>query len=101
MYLNGTQISTTGTATISQWNGLDFQSNLLFRLGSVPSWITPFLLFHTGRIAMAQVYFRSLSDAEILQNYNANKEKVWIMSTAAPGKNNTRWISIIFRRQQL
>jgi len=76
IYLNGIQETLTGTATISQWNGLDFQSNNPFRIGCYTSSdnTTPNFIF-TGRIAMAQVYFRSLSDAEILQNYNATKKR--------------------------
>ena len=76
IYLNGIQETLTGTATISQWNGLDFQSNNPFRIGCYTSSdnTTPNFLF-TGRIAMTQVYFRSLSDVEILQNYNATKKR--------------------------
>jgi hypothetical protein len=74
IYLNGVPETLGSSATISQWNGLDFQSNNPFRLGSYTSSdnTTPIALY-TGRISMAQVYFRSLSDAEVLQNYNANK----------------------------
>jgi len=76
IYLNGIQETLTGTATISQWNGLDFQSNNPFRIGCYTSSdnTTPNFLF-TGRIAITQVYFRSLSNAEILNNYNATKKR--------------------------
>ncbi len=76
IYLNGVPETLGSSATISQWNGLDFQSNNPFRLGSYTSSdnTTPNLLF-AGRIAVAQVYFRSLSDAEILNNYNVTKKR--------------------------
>jgi hypothetical protein len=76
IYLNGVPETLGSSATISQWNALDFQSNNPFRLGSYTSSdnTTPNLLF-AGRIGVAQVYFRSLSDAEILQNYNATKKR--------------------------
>jgi hypothetical protein len=76
IYLNGVPETLGSSATISQWNALDFQSNNPFRLGSYTSSdnTTPNLLF-AGRIAVAQVYFRSLSDAEVLQNYNATRKR--------------------------
>lgn len=76
IYYNGVQETLTGSATISQWNGLNFQSINPFRVGSytainnsTPSFLT------NGRIGITQVYFRALSAQEILQNYNATKSR--------------------------
>jgi hypothetical protein len=76
IYINAVQQTLVGSSTISQWNGLDFQSGFFTRVGSYSDagGANPFLPF-VGRIAMTQVYFRSLSDAEILQNYNATKRR--------------------------
>lgn len=72
MYINANPETLSGTATISQWNGLDFQSSNPFRIGSYTaadnsSIYSPF----AGNISVSQVYFRSLSGAEISQNFNA------------------------------
>jgi hypothetical protein len=74
IYYNGIQESLTGSATISQWNNLDFQSNNPFRIGcyTASNNTTP-VSFTNGRIGITQVYFRALSAAEITQNYNATK----------------------------
>jgi hypothetical protein len=76
IYVNGVDQTLTTTATISQWNGLDFLSTNNFRIGSYQEAdnVTPNLVFN-GRISMTQMYFRLLSDQEILQNYNATKSR--------------------------
>ena len=74
MYLNGVPESLTGSATISQWNGLDFQSNNPFRIGSsTESDNVAVRSLFNGNIGNVQLYFRSLSAAEIRQNFNAIK----------------------------
>jgi hypothetical protein len=74
IYLNSILETLTGNATISQWNGLDFQSNNPFRVGSyTTSNNTGLTALFKGNIALTQMYNRALSDTEILQNYNASK----------------------------
>jgi hypothetical protein len=74
MYVNGVQETLVGSNTISQWNGLDFQSTNPARVGSYTQSdnLSP-LLFFKGLINITQVYFRALSAQEVLQNYNATK----------------------------
>ena len=72
VYYNSVQETLTGGATISQWNGLDFQSPNPFRLATYTAANnTGIVALMNGRIASTQVYFRALSQAEITQNYNA------------------------------
>jgi hypothetical protein len=76
MYYNGVQETLNGTATISQWNGLDFQSINPFRLGAYTASNNVGILSPmNGRMGLTQVYFRALSASEILQNYNATKTR--------------------------
>jgi hypothetical protein len=72
MYVNGNLETPTGSATISQWNALDFQSSNPFRIAAYTSGdnTTPSSFF-SGTISVFQMYFRSLSAAEIRQNFNA------------------------------
>jgi hypothetical protein len=74
IFINGVKQSLIGSNTISQWNNLDFQSINPFRVGSYTSSdnTTPNTLFF-GNIATTSIYFRVLSDNEVLQNYNAQK----------------------------
>lgn len=74
IYYNGIEETLAGTATISQWNGLDFQSPNPFRLATYTAGdnvgiVSPM----NGRMGITQMYFRVLSATEILQNYNATK----------------------------
>ena len=76
IYYNGIQESLTGNATISQWNNLDFQSINPFRVGTyTTSDNTGTISLTNGRISITQVYFKSLSPQEVLQNYNATKSR--------------------------
>ncbi len=74
LYINGVIQSLDSTNTISQWNGLDFQSINPFRVGSFTASnnTDPFLVL-PGDISSVQMYFRTLSSTEITQNYNALK----------------------------
>ena len=74
LYINGVLQTVDSTNIISQWNGLDFQSNNPFRVGSYTAQdnTSPALVL-PGNIALTQVYFRTLSAQEVLQNYNATK----------------------------
>jgi hypothetical protein len=76
IYLNSILETLTGNATISQWNGLDFQSNNPFRVGSYTAFNnTSLTALFKGNIALTQMYNRVLSDTEILQNYNVTKTR--------------------------
>jgi hypothetical protein len=72
MYVNTRLQTLSGSSTISQWNGLDFQSNNPFRVGTYTSAdnTTPSFLFN-GNIACVSVYDRALTSSEIQQNFNA------------------------------
>jgi len=79
IYYNGLEETLTGTATISQWNGLNFQSNNPFRVGTYTAGNnTGITLPMNGRMGITQVYFRALSQQEILQNYNATRGRFGI-----------------------
>jgi hypothetical protein len=72
MYLNGNLETLTGSSTVSQWNGLNFQSSNPFRVGSYTAINNSGVsLPFSGNISNVQVYFRSLTQAEITQNFNA------------------------------
>jgi hypothetical protein len=74
IYYNGVLETLTGNATISQWNGLNFQSINPFRIGTyTASNNTGLYLPTNGKIAITQVYHRVLTPSEVLQNYNATK----------------------------
>lgn len=74
LYINGVLQAVDNTNIISQWSGLNFQSNNPFRVGSYTAQdnTSPALVL-PGNIALTQVYFRTLSAQEVLQNYNATK----------------------------
>jgi hypothetical protein len=76
LYVNGIQEALTGNATISQWAGLDFQSTNPARWGSYTfsDNISPNIVLN-GRIALGQIYNRSLNQSEIQQNYNATRAR--------------------------
>jgi hypothetical protein len=76
MYINGVQETLTGNSTVSQWNGLNFQSNNPARVGSYTGSgnILPVFPFK-GDISSVHLYFRNLSQQEILQNYYAGLER--------------------------
>jgi hypothetical protein len=76
IYLNCIEQTLDGDSTISQWNGLNFQSNNPFRIGSYnySDNISPNLIFN-GTIANTQLYFRELNLTEITQNFNAQKTR--------------------------
>jgi hypothetical protein len=76
LYLNGTLETLIGDATISQWVGLNFQSDNPARWASYTNTdnISPNLLLN-GKIGVGQIYNRVLSAQEVLQNYNANKNR--------------------------
>ena len=74
IYYNGVLETLTGNATISQWNGLNFQSVNPFRIGSyTASNNIGVVNSMNGRMGITQMYFRALSATEVLQNYNATK----------------------------
>jgi len=76
IYYNGIQETLTGDATISQWNGLDFQSINPFRLATyTTSNNTGVIAPMSGKMAITQMYFRTLSSQEILQNFNAQRQR--------------------------
>jgi hypothetical protein len=74
LYTNGVLQSVDSTNTISQWDGLNFESNNPFRVGSYTASnnTSPNMVF-PGKISSVQMYFRALSAQEVLQNYNATK----------------------------
>lgn len=79
IYYNGVQESLTGDATISQWNGLNFQSPNPFRLATyTASNNTGVVSLMNGRMASTQVYFRTLSASEINQNFQATRARFGI-----------------------
>jgi len=74
LYIDGIIQSVDSTATISQWNGLDFQSTNPFKVGSYTAADnTSVFIPLPGNIAITQMYFRALSASEVRQNYNALK----------------------------
>jgi hypothetical protein len=76
LYINGILQTLTGSATISQWNGLNFQSPNPLRLGSyTASNNTASILNIPGNISQTLMYFRALTSQEVLQNYNATKTR--------------------------
>jgi hypothetical protein len=61
-WLNGTQVATSGTTTTGNTSTLFIGSNGFFEL-------------FKGKFASLYIYNRALTDAELLQNYNALKER--------------------------
>jgi hypothetical protein len=76
VYINGILQSTTNNTTISQWNGLNFQSINPFRVGSYTAADnTSIFIPFPGNISQTSVYFRALTPQEVLQNYNTTKSR--------------------------
>jgi hypothetical protein len=76
LYVNGIQETLTGNNTISQWNNLNFQSDNPTRIGSYTSADNTSPLFpFKGSISIVQVYFKTLTQSEISQNFNAQKSR--------------------------
>jgi len=72
--INGVNQSLSGTSTISQWEGLNFQSSNPLRIGSyTTSNNTGGIYPIKGLISTVHAYHRALSDSEVLHNYNALK----------------------------
>ena len=76
LYINGVLETLTGSAIISQWAGLDFQSNNPARWASYTYTdnTSPNLLL-AGKIGLGQIYNRALLSQEVLQNYNSQKSR--------------------------
>jgi len=78
-YLDANLLTINGNNVISQWNNLNFQSTNPLRVGSSTAADNVGLsnLFN-GNISLMQVYFRTLSQQEILQNFNATRARYGI-----------------------
>jgi hypothetical protein len=78
-YLNSQLLTNNGSNIISQWDGLDFQSNNPLRIGASTASdnISTNGLF-SGNISQIQVYFKTLTPSEILQNFNATRARFGI-----------------------
>lgn len=65
-----------GTAGISMWDGLDFQSNHPLRVGTYTQAdnTSPTGLMD-GKLGIVQIYFKTLTNAEIVKNYKAMKHR--------------------------
>jgi hypothetical protein len=76
LYVNGVPETLTGNATISQWNGLDFQNTVTCKIGASTeaNGVTP-RLFWNGSIASATIHHRVLSASEILQYFNSTRAR--------------------------
>ena len=79
LYINGSLIFSNRTSTISQWNGLNFQSSYPTRVaaytaGNGTGIIAPW----NGRIGQFSLYFRALTQAEISQNFQATRARFGI-----------------------
>ena len=70
LYINGVLDS---SATISQFQAVDFQSSYNSRIGAYGDASNNPNYFLNGSLAQFQIYNRALSATEILQNYNATK----------------------------
>jgi hypothetical protein len=79
LYLNGVLQTLSGSSTISQWNGLNFQSSNPFRIGSYTAGdnVSASSVFN-GSISLTQIYNRALSSDEIVQNFNAIRSRYGI-----------------------
>ena len=75
-YVNSVAQSLSGNSTISQWNGLNFQSTNPFRIGSYTAVdnatvTAPF----KGTISAVQMYHKALTAAEVRQNFISTKSR--------------------------
>jgi len=76
IYYNTNLETLTGSATISQWNNLDFQSTNPFRIGTYTNADnTGISSLISGKIGQTIMYNRVLSSDEVLQNYNATRTR--------------------------
>ena len=76
LYINQNKEALTGTASISAFDGQDFQSSNPFRIGSyTASDGTSPLYFAKAYIPINLVYFRALTPTEISQNFNATRAR--------------------------
>jgi hypothetical protein len=76
LYYNGVLETLTGSATISQWNGLSFQSINPFRIGTYTAANNTGVFTPANcKIAITQVYHRVLTPTEIQQNFNATRSR--------------------------
>ena len=72
LYINGVLDS---SATISQFQAVDFQSSYNSRIGAYGDASNNPNYFLNGSLAQFQIYNRALSATEILQNYNATRKR--------------------------
>jgi hypothetical protein len=72
LYINGVLDS---SATISQFQAVDFQSSYNFRIGAYGDASNNPNYFLNGSLSQFQIYNRALSSTEILQNYNATRKR--------------------------
>ena len=75
LYLNGVFEPASGSTDISSSDGIYFDGfgiNPVTVGAQMSNRNIPFR-FHQGNIALVQLYFRTLSASEVLQNYNATK----------------------------
>lgn len=76
IFINGVQDTLIGPSTISQWVNDDFQSNWLFRVGSYTDSVNvASALNFAGNIATTYIYYRVLTDEEILRNFDSTKSR--------------------------
>lgn len=78
IYVNTVIQTLTGSNTISQWAGQNFQSNNPFRIGSYTASdnITPTTLFD-GFISDVKLYHKMLTRTEIVQNFYATVDRYY------------------------
>ncbi len=75
LFVNGVFDS---SATISQFQAINFQTNFNFRIGSYGDAGNNPSYFFNGSISQFQMYNRSLSATEIRQNFNATRKRYGI-----------------------
>jgi len=76
IYYNINEETLSGSSTLSQWDGLNFQSNNPTRFGAyTASDNVGTLLHYNGKIGAAYFYNKALSTLEIEQNFNALKDR--------------------------
>jgi hypothetical protein len=72
LYVNGVLDS---SATISQWQNVNIDSSYTFKIGAYATSGNEPTFFTNGNITSFTAYNRALSAQEILQNYNATKNR--------------------------
>jgi len=79
LWVNAVEQTLGASSTISQWDGLDFQSTYPFRVGSYTAAdATSVYVPLNGNISIVQVYNRLLSSTELTQNFDAFKARYGI-----------------------